>query len=130
MVVNGNVYKCLAALGIVEVSSFALTCWVKRENDKSCCNEGLDRPLIGCIHTAVFRVAAKEKNWTALMQLILRLMVEAEANYSTGAERKKYVMDSIIAIKDTLNYNVDMKVVDEMIESIILATKKINVEKK
>lgn len=91
--------------------------------------------LVACIPLAIKLVewiqkAAKEKNWTAIMHLILRLMIEAEANYSTGAERKEYVMDSIIAIKDTLNYDVDMKVVDEMIESVILATKKINVEQK
>lgn len=68
----------------------------------------------------------KEKNWTAVMQLVLKLMQEAEANYTTGAERKEYVIDSINAVKDTLNYNVDMAVVSEMIDSIILATKKIN----
>jgi hypothetical protein len=70
--------------------------------------------------------ASKEKNWTALMQLILKLMTEAEVNYATGAERKEYVIDSINTIKDTLNYNVDMNIVSEMVDSIILATKKIN----
>lgn len=68
----------------------------------------------------------KEKNWTAVVQLVLKLMQEAEVNYTTGAERKEYVIDSINAVKDTLNYNVDMTVVSEMIDSIILATKKIN----
>jgi hypothetical protein len=60
------------------------------------------------------------------MQLVLKLMQEAEENYSTGAERKEYVLDSVNAVKDTLNYNVDMNVVSEMVDSIILATKKIN----
>lgn len=70
--------------------------------------------------------AAKEKNWTAVMQLVLKLMQEAEENYATGAERKEYVIDSINSVKDTLNYDIDMTVVSEMIDSIILATKKIN----
>jgi hypothetical protein len=74
--------------------------------------------------------AAQAKNWTPLMQLILKLMSEAEENYSSGAERKAYVVDSIEAIKDTLNYEVDMAIVSEMIDSIVLATKKINVKKK
>ena len=87
--------------------------------------------LVACIPLVIKLIdvsqkAAKEKNWTAVMQLILRLMQEAETNYSTGAERKEYVLDSIVAVKDTLNYDVDMKVVEEMIDSIILATKKIN----
>lgn len=73
--------------------------------------------------------AARSKNWAPLMQLVLKLMTEAEANYSTGAERKEYVLDSINAIKNTLNYDVDMKVVEEMIDSIIDATKKINIKK-
>lgn len=90
--------------------------------------------LVACIPLAIklvewIKKAAKEKNWTALMQLILKLMAEAEINYATGAERKEYVIDSINAIKGSLNYDVDMKVVDEMVESIILATKKINVNK-
>ena len=87
--------------------------------------------LIACVPLVIKLIdvamkVIKEKNWTALMQLILKLMCEAESNYSTGAERKEYVLDSIAAIKDTLNYDVDMKVVEEMIDSIIDVTKKIN----
>ena len=87
--------------------------------------------LVACVPLVIKLVewinkAMKEKNWTALMQLVLKLMTEAETNYATGAERKEYVMDSIDAIKETLNYDVDMKVVGDMIDSIIDATKKIN----
>lgn len=91
--------------------------------------------LVACVPLVVklieyIQKVAKEKNWTALMQLILKLMAEAEDNYATGAERKEYVIDSINAIKGTLNYDVDMTVVSDMIDSIITATKKINVNKK
>lgn len=87
--------------------------------------------LVACVPLVITLVewikkAAKEKNWTALMQLVLKLMTEAEANYSTGAEKKEYVIDSINAIKGTLNYDVDMNVVSDMIDSVIIATKKIN----
>lgn len=74
----------------------------------------------------VTKKSIQEKNWAPLMQLVLKLMAEAEENYKTGAEKKTYVIDSISAVKDTLNYEVDMKVVEEMIDSIIEATKKIN----
>ena len=70
--------------------------------------------------------SVKAKNWTPLMQLILRLMAEAEENYTTGSEKKAYVIDSIESIKSTLNYDVDMDAVDAMIDAIIIATKKIN----
>lgn len=74
--------------------------------------------------------AIKEKNWTNVMQIVLKLMTEAEKNYATGAERKEYVMDSIEAIKDTLNYEVDMDAISAMIDSIVLASKTINAEVK
>lgn len=77
----------------------------------------------------VIKDSVKAKNWTPLMQLVLRLMTEAENNYSTGAEKKEYVLDSIEAIKGTLNYDVDMEAVSAMIDSIAEITKKINVNK-
>lgn len=78
----------------------------------------------------VIKDSVKAKNWTPLMQLILRLLTEAEKSYSTGAERKAFVMDSIEAMKHTLNYDVDMDAISDMIDAIILMTKTVNVEKK
>jgi hypothetical protein len=77
----------------------------------------------------VIKESVKSKNWTALMQLVLKLMSEAETNFSTGAEKKDYVINSIEAVKDTLNYDVDMDAVSAMIDSLVEATKKINVNK-
>lgn len=69
---------------------------------------------------------AKEKNWRAVVQLVLKLMAEAEQNYANGAERKEYVMSSIKAMEETLQYDIDEKAIGELIDSIVLATKKIN----
>lgn len=69
---------------------------------------------------------AKEKNWTALMQLVLKFMAEAESHYETGAERKQYVLNSIKALESTLNYDVDIDKVGAMIDSIVEASKRIN----
>lgn len=68
----------------------------------------------------------KEKNWKAVVQLVLKLMAEAEQNYANGAERKEYVMSSIKAMEDALQYDIDEKAISELIDSIVLATKKIN----
>lgn len=68
----------------------------------------------------------KEKNWTMVMQLVLKLMAEAEDNYEMGAERREYVLDSIKALQGSLNYEVDLDAIGAMIDSIVLATKKIN----
>lgn len=81
--------------------------------------------LVQTIQTAV-----KEKNWSNVMQIVLKLMTEAENNYSTGAERKEYVMDSIEAIKDSLNCEIDMDVISNMIDSICQASRVINAEAK
>lgn len=72
------------------------------------------------------RKAIQEKNWTNIMQIVLKLMTEAEQCYETGAERKEYVMNSIEAIKDTLNCEVDMDAISIMIDSICYASKTIN----
>ncbi len=78
----------------------------------------------------VSQKAVKEKNWALLMQLIMRLVQEAEANYSTGADKKQYVLSSVEALEGSLNYDVDMKVVEEMLEAIIDTTKKVNINNK
>ena len=72
----------------------------------------------------------KEKNWTMVMQIVLKLMAEAEDNYGTGAERKEYVLDSIRALQGTLNYEVDLDAISAMIDSIAKASKQININKK
>ena len=76
------------------------------------------------------RKAIQEKNWSNVMQIVLKLMTEAEKNYQTGAERKQYVMSSVEAIKDTLNCEVDMNAISSLIDSICQASKIINAEVK
>lgn len=90
--------------------------------------------LIACIPLVIKLVdvskkVIKEKNWTAVMQLVLKLMAEAEENYSTGAERKEYVLDSVKAIQSSLNYEVDLDAIGTMIDSIAKASKAINTNK-
>ena len=87
--------------------------------------------LITCIPLAIELVkyiqkAMKEKNWTSLMKLTMQLMSEAEGEFSTGTEKKAYVMRTLNALQRTLNYDIDEDAVSEMIDSICSASKKIN----
>lgn len=87
--------------------------------------------LIACVPLVITLVeyvkkAYKEKNWKAMVQLVLKLMAEAEQVYKTGAERKEYVIASIKTMEDTLQYDVDEKAIGELIDAVVLATKKIN----
>lgn len=74
------------------------------------------------------KAAIQEKNWSKIMKLVLNLMTEAEKVYSTGAERKQYVISSIESIKDTLNYQIDIDQISKMIDEIVKASKTINAE--
>ena len=91
--------------------------------------------LVACIPLViklvqVIKDSVRAKNWAPLMQLLLKLMAEAEENYSTGAEKKQYVIDSIKALESSLNYDVDMDAVSAMIDAIIEVTKKVNTNTK
>lgn len=73
---------------------------------------------------------AKSKNWSALMAIVLNLMQEAELKFSTGEERKQFVLSSIKSMEKTLNYDIDENVIASMIDEVVKATKQINVNKK
>jgi flagellar basal body-associated protein FliL len=70
--------------------------------------------------------AHKEKNWKAVVQLVLVLMKEAEQNYADGADKKRYVMSSIKAMEKSLQYDIDEVAIGELIDAVADATKKIN----
>ena len=70
--------------------------------------------------------ASREKNWKAVVQLVLVLMKEAEQNYTNGADKKQYVMSSIKAMEKSLQYDIDEEAISELIDAVVDATKKIN----
>ena len=70
--------------------------------------------------------AHKEKNWRAVVQLVLVLMKEAEQNYTVGADKKQYVISSIKAMEKSLQYDIDEEALSELIDAVADATKKIN----
>jgi hypothetical protein len=74
--------------------------------------------------------ANKEKNWKSAVQLVLKLMAEAEQLYANGAEKKEYVMSAIKTMESTLQYDIDEKAISELIDAIVAATKKINTNTK
>lgn len=76
------------------------------------------------------KAAIQEKQWSKVLTLVLNLMTEAERAYATGEERKVFVMNSIESIKDTLNYQVDMNQISEIIDQIVAASKTINTKTK
>lgn len=72
------------------------------------------------------KAAAKEKNWGSVLNLVIKLMAEAEIKFETGEERKEFVINELKAISTTLNYDIDYEVISKLIDTLCDMSKKVN----
>ena len=72
------------------------------------------------------RKAIIAKNWNQLLVLIMDLMAEAEGKFETGLERKDWVMMAIKASADTINYDINLEEVSELINALCALSKVVN----
>lgn len=72
--------------------------------------------------------AVKEKNWNKLLDLVMSLMEEAEKKFEDGATRKEWVMAMVKSSADSINYDIDIEAVSELIESLCEMSKIVNRE--
>lgn len=72
------------------------------------------------------KIAAMEKNWGDLLDLIMNLMREAEGKFDNGADRKEWVLMAVKASADTINYAIDMNAVSKLIDDLTDMTKVVN----
>ena len=70
--------------------------------------------------------ATKEKNWNDLLKLVMNLMEQAEGKFDNGDERKEWVIMMVKASADTINYDIDLEVVANMVDSLCSLTKVVN----
>lgn len=70
--------------------------------------------------------AVKEKNWNQVVKLVMNLMEEAETKFDNGADRKQYVLSMIKASADTINYDIDMDAISDLIDSLCNMSKVVN----
>lgn len=75
------------------------------------------------------KAAAMEKNWNALLQLVMNLMKEAEGKFDNGAARKEWVLMAVKASADTINYPIDMDKVSKLIDNLCEMTNVVNAPK-
>lgn len=75
------------------------------------------------------KAAAMEKNWEALLKLIMNLMKEAEGKFDNGVARKEWVLMAVKASADTINYHIDMGKVSELIDKLCEMTNVVNAPK-
>ena len=57
---------------------------------------------------------------------LAKLMAEAEEKFADGATRKEWVMAMVQASAESINYNVDMEAISELIDSLCDLTKAVN----
>ena len=69
-----------------------------------------------------------EKNWTNLIQLVLSLIVAAEEKFTTGADKKQWVIAMVQASANTINYPISEKELGDLIDNLVAVTKKVNVK--
>ena len=70
--------------------------------------------------------AVKEKNWNQVVKLVMNLMEEAETKFDNGADKKQYVLSMIKASADTINYDIDMDAISDLIDSLCSMSKVVN----
>lgn len=87
--------------------------------------------LAACIPLAVKLVqyvqkAVQEKNWAALLGLIVDLMQQAETKFEDGATRKEWVMAMVKTSATYINYPLDSEALSNLIDELVAMTKVIN----
>ena len=70
--------------------------------------------------------AVKEKNWQNLLSLVTNLMEEAETKFDNGASRREWVLGMVEASAKTINYDVDLEEVGQLVDSLCAMTKVVN----
>lgn len=70
--------------------------------------------------------ARKEKNWSKVVDLVVNLMQEAEAKLTEGADKKQWVLAMVKASADTIDYEVDLEQIGDLIDSLCDMSRVVN----
>ena len=73
--------------------------------------------------------AVKNKNWTALLNVVLNLITEAEEKFDNGADRKEWVLSMVESMSNSINCDVDVEQISEMIDALCSMSKVVNASK-
>ena len=72
--------------------------------------------------------AAEDKNWNIIVKMVLDLMVQAEKDQSTGAEKKEFVINQLWIAAKTVDFEIDWDKVSDLIDALCEMAKEVNVE--
>lgn len=68
----------------------------------------------------------KEKNWSKLLELVIKLVSEAETKFESNADRKEWVLAMVKSSADTINYDIDLDTVSDLIDNLCKMAKVVN----
>ena len=70
--------------------------------------------------------AIREKNWSALLNLVMGLMAQAEDMFENGADKKAWVLSCVDTSAEFINYDIDINQVDALIDSLCDMSRVVN----
>lgn len=70
--------------------------------------------------------AVKEKNWGKVLDMVMKYMEAAEDKFDNGVDRKEWVLAMVKASSDTVNYDIDMAVISQLIDDLCSMSKTVN----
>lgn|SRR5574344_2585831 len=73
--------------------------------------------------------ATQEKNWAGLLDLVMKLMEQAEKKFNDGVTRKEWVMAMVQTSAEYVQYPMNVQALSDMIDQLTNLTKNVNVKK-
>ena len=73
--------------------------------------------------------ATKEKNWGKVLDLVIDLMGQAETQFDNGSDKKEWVLGMIETSANTLNYDINLEQIGQLIDALCAMAKTVNAPK-
>ncbi len=70
--------------------------------------------------------AVREKNWGKVLDMVMKYMATAETKFDNGADRKEWVLAMVKASADTVDYDINMEEISDLIDDLCKMSKKVN----
>lgn len=68
----------------------------------------------------------KRRTWNKMLDMVMDLMKTAEGMFVKAADRKEWVLAMIKGSADSINYDVDIEAISELIDSLCDMSKVVN----
>ena len=68
----------------------------------------------------------KGKNWGEVLSVLMKYMDKAEKKFDNGADRKEWVLSMMEVSANTINFDVDMGKIGQLIDDLCSMSKKVN----